>query len=222
MSEQKRTIVQFITGFLGAIIAEIGVIAFQRHLLMGLPLGARMVLMIADYWVIAAVPLLVMRFAGDNPTDYGFAKEKTGAQILVGILLGVLMSLVLTLLPTLLGMGNWVDNGRRYQHMWQFAYEFLYCIAAVGLVEEFIFRGFVFAKIKRLCGSSKMAIAVSSVLFGLFHIFGGNLLQVFMSGVLGVFFCMCREKIKNCTLLSLILAHGIYDALITVWASVLQ
>lgn len=221
MSEHKKIVTQLIIGFIGAMLGVFGVIAFNQYLLMGLPMGARMVLMIVTYWVIAIIPFSVMLFARDNLTDYGFAKEKIGVQVLVGILLGVVMSFVLTLLPTLLGMGDWVDNGHYYQYVWQFAYEFLYCIVAVSLVEEFVFRGFVFAKIKRISGSVKAAIIISSILFGLFHLLGGSIIQVIMTGVLGVFFCVCREKIKNCTLLSLILAHGIYDALITVWASVL-
>lgn len=221
MSENKKIVTQLIIGFLGAMLGLFGVIAFNQYLLMGLPMGARMVLMIVAYWVIAVIPFSVMLFARDNLTDYGFVKEKIGAQVLVGILLGVIMSFVLTLLPTLLGMGDWVDNGHHYQYVWQFAYEFLYCIVAVSLVEEFVFRGFIFAKIKRISGSANVAIIISSVLFGLFHLLGGSIIQVIVTGVLGMFFCVCREKIKNCTLLSLILAHGIYDALITVWASVL-
>lgn len=221
MSENKKIVTQLIIGFLGAMLGLFGVIAFNQYLLMGLPMGARMVLMIVTYWVIAIIPFSVMLFAWDNLTDYGFVKEKIGAQVLVGILLGVIMSFVLTLLPTLLGMGDWVDNGHHYQYVWQFAYEFLYCIVAVSLVEEFVFRGFIFAKIKRISGSANVAIIISSVLFGLFHLLGGSIIQVIVTGVLGMFFCVCREKIKNCTLLSLILAHGIYDALITVWASVL-
>ncbi len=38
---------------------------------------------------------------------------------------------------------------------------------------------------------------------------------------IGVFFCVCRLKIKNCSTLVLIIGHGVYDALITVFASVL-
>ena len=128
------------------------------------------------------------------------------------------MSLVLTLVPHLTGGGAYVDSGKRYTYLWQFAYEFLYCIAAVGIVEEFIFRGFIYNKIS---GNDIAAVIGSSVLFGLFHILGGNIVQMIITAFIGAFFCLCRLKIKNCSLLSLIIAHGIYDALITVWASVL-
>ncbi|HOA32639.1 MAG TPA: CPBP family glutamic-type intramembrane protease, partial [Clostridia bacterium] len=61
----------------------------------------------------------------------------------------------------------------------------------------------------------------SSLLFGLFHIFNGNIVQVIMTSFLGVLFCLFREKIKGCTLLSLIIAHGSYNAMIVLWVSVL-
>lgn len=49
---------------------------------------------------------------------------------------------------------------------------------------------------------------------------GGNIVQIISTGILGAIFCICRVKIKNCTLLSVIIAHGVYDALITVWLNV--
>ena len=42
-----------------------------------------------------------------------------------------------------------------------------------------------------------------------------------MTAGIGALFCLCRIKIKNCSTLSLVIAHGVYDAMITVWANVL-
>ena len=81
--------------------------------------------------------------------------------------------------------------------------------------------GFVYEKIVRICKSDVIAIIGSSVLFGVFHLFGGNIFQMLLTGCIGAFFCFCRLKIKNCSTLSLIIGHGVYDALITVWASIL-
>lgn len=96
----------------------------------------------------------------------------------------------------------------------------MYCIVSVGAVEEFVFRGVLYFKIKEIFGREWIAIAFSSALFGLFHIFQGNLIQVVITGLLGIVFCLLRLKIRGFTTLSLILAHGIYDALISVWASI--
>ena len=66
-----------------------------------------------------------------------------------------------------------------------------------------------------------IAIIGSSVLFGVSHLFNGNIIQMLMTTGIGVFFCLCRLKIKNCSTLSLIIGHGVYDTLITVWSSTL-
>ncbi|MBQ8787853.1 MAG: CPBP family intramembrane metalloprotease [Oscillospiraceae bacterium] len=157
----------------------------------------------------------------DKLSDYGFVKDKIGMQIIVGILIGLAMSAVLTLIPHLLGFGENFDTGKRYKYLWQFIYEFFYCIVAVGLTEEFVFRGLIYSKIKNIAQKEWVAILASSLLFGLFHIFGGNIFQIFTTAFIGFVFCICRLKIKKCSVLSLIIAHGVYDALITVWASLL-
>lgn len=218
---KKKEIISLIIGLVGAMVGLYGVVAFNQFVMMSLSLGMRMVSMILTYWLIALIPIVVMLVNKDRLTDYGFSKNKIWMQIVVGILIGVVMSVVLTLIPHLIGFGEFVDSGNRYKYLWQFAYEFLYCILAIGLVEEFVFRGFIFEKIKRIVGKDVIAIIVSSVFFGVFHLFSGNLVQMLMTAFLGAFFCVCRLKIKNCSTLALIIGHGVYDALITVFASVL-
>ena len=66
-----------------------------------------------------------------------------------------------------------------------------------------------------------LAVILSSVLFGLFHISGGSIIQILITGLLGALWCIFRLKIKNCSTLSLIIMHGVYDGLITVMASLL-
>ena len=179
------------------------------------------VCMLLIYWLIALIPIIVMLVNKDKLVDYGFSKDKKKFQIIVGVLIGVVMSFILTLIPHLFGFGEYVDSGKRYKYMWQFIYEFFYCIFAVGFVEEFVFRGFVYEKIKSISQKDMIAIISSSVLFGVFHLFSGNIVQMIMTSCIGAIFCFCRLKVKNCSTLSLIIGHGVYDALITVWASAL-
>ncbi len=217
----KKEWFNLITGFLGAMLGLLGVGLFNRFVLMSLPLALRMISMIFVYWLIALVPIILMIVNKDKLSEYGFSKEKIIFQIILGVMIGFAMSFILTLIPHLLGFGEYVDNGKRYEYLWQFIYEFFYFIFAVAFVEEFVFRGFVYQKIKSLGQKDAIAIIGSSVLFGAFHLLGGNVIQVVMTAFIGAFFCFCRLKIKNCTTLSLIIAHGIYDAMITVFASVL-
>ena len=75
---------------------------------------------------------------------------------------------------------------------------------------------------RKLYNISKwFAIIISSLLFGLFHIFNGNIIQVFVTALIGFLYCIFREKIKGCTLLSLIITHGVYDALTVLWVFIL-
>lgn len=184
-----------IIGFLGAILGLYGVVAFNQFVLMSLPLGLRMVIMPLIYWLIALIPIIVMLANKDKLVDYGFCKNKIGLQIIVGVLIGVAMSFILTLIPHLFGFGEFVDSGKRYIYLWQFIYEFLYCIFAVSCVEEFVFRGFIFEKIKRISQKDMISIIGSSVLFGVFHLFSGNIVQMLMTACIGAFFCFCRLKI---------------------------
>ena len=199
-----------------------GIVLFNKFILMSLPLALRMVMMIVTYWVPAVVPFIIMLRDKSPLSDYGFYKDHIFKQVLIGLTLATAMSLVFTLFPHLLGYGQYVDSGKRYTFLWQFIYEFVYCVIAVGFTEEFIFRGFLFDKFKKVFGTETAAVIGSSVLFGLFHIFGGNIVQIVITGLLGALFCLCRKKIKGCSTLSLIIMHGIYDALITVWSSCLS
>lgn len=221
LMKRNKEWLYLVIGFLGAMLGLCGVVAFNRNLLMTLPLQIRMICAPVNYWLIALVPIIVAVFNHQRLSDFDFTKDKIGSQVITGILFGLALSVAFTLIPHLLGLGEYVDNGHRYQHVWQFAYEFLYCIVAVGCVEEFVFRGFLYTHIKNLYHKDMIAVVGSSVLFGVFHLFSGNIVQMLITGCLGVLFSIFRLKIKNCSTLSLILAHGIYDALITVWASVL-
>lgn len=217
MKEQNKLIIQIVIGFLGVVAGLLGLQAFNQYLLMGLPLIWRMVIMIAVYYPIALAPFCIAKVNKDRWSDFGFSKEKLGHQAMIGLLIAACMSFVFTVIPHLAGRSDWVNNNHRYSYIWQFLYDFVYYILAVGLVEEFVFRGFFYKKFNTLFGSTTGAVIGSSVLFGLFHFLGGNILQILGTGILGVIWCICKLKIKHCTLLSLIIAHGVYDALITVW-----
>lgn len=219
---KKKEKFKLIIGFLGAMLGIWGIVLFNKFILMSLPLALRMVMMIVTYWVPAVVPFIIMLRDKSPLSDYGFYKDHIFKQVLIGLTLATAMSLVFTLFPHLLGYGQYVDSGKRYTFLWQFIYEFVYCVIAVGFTEEFIFRGFLFDKFKKVFGTETAAVIGSSVLFGLFHIFGGNIVQIVITGLLGALFCLCRKKIKGCSTLSLIIMHGIYDALITVWSSCLS
>mgnify|MGYP003412235086 CR=1 FL=1 len=195
VKERNKIIIQMVIAIIGVVGGLLGVNAFYQYVLMSLPLVVRMVLMIVTYLPIALVPFCIVIFNKEKWSDYGFSKD-------------------------LIGKSDWVNNQHIYNYAWQYIYDFIQCIGAVALVEEFVFRGFFYKKLETLFGSAVGAIIGSSILFGLFHFLGGNIGQIILTGFIGAIFCICRVKIKNCTLLSVIIAHGVYDALITVWLNV--
>ncbi|NLN03649.1 MAG: CPBP family intramembrane metalloprotease [Clostridiaceae bacterium] len=193
---------------------------FNQYLLMSFSLPIRMVLMIVTQWLMLIGPGVLMFVNKEKLTDIGFRKDKILVQIGIGIILAIAMSLVLTVVPILLGFKDMVGS-IKYTETWKFVYQFIYAITGVALAEEIVFRGYIFSKLLEIKNQRWFAIIVSSLLFGLFHIFNGNIVQVIMTSFLGVLFCLFREKIKGCTLLSLIIAHGSYNAMIVLWVSVL-
>ena len=193
-----------------------------RYFFFNLPLVLRAILMTPLYWLVAVIPLVVWKKSGQTIASLGFTKAHPGQQILAGITLGLVMSIVLTLIPILTGFGEYVRNNKEYDQLWQFIYEFFYCIFGIGLAEEIVFRGICFGFARQIKKSDTFAIILSSVLFGLFHFISGEILQMICMVFVGALFCLTRKKIPGCTLLSLILAHGVYDALIVVFSNVFK
>lgn len=227
--DKKKSIIFLIIGYIGVFIA----LLFLRLLLMfisPMPVLVRMPFLIITYIPLATAPIILSLIIKDTPKAYGFTKEKLPLQIIWGIVFGLTLSFFLTLSFYLFGKREWVGPGYKYTELWQFIYEFIYAVCAVGFTEEIIFRGFMYKRCEEIFAFNNIknptlikdlgAIALSSLLFGFFHILNGNIVQVFSTAFIGVLFCLMR-KVKNCSTLSLILAHGIYDALIVVWASIL-
>ena len=220
VNEKRQSITQLIVAIIGIFISTFAVTMFNQHLMMKFPLELRMLLMIISNWALMLFPIILIKKNKESLKDYWKISGNISIQIFTGIVLALLMSAIFTLLPIFLGFREMLGE-TSYTQLWQFIFEFVYMIFGVALAEEFIFRGYIFHKILEIKDSRWFAIIVSSILFGLFHIFQGNLIQVIMTSLLGILFCVLRKKKKNCTLLSLVIVHGMYNALIRLWLAVL-
>ena len=208
--------IEIIISIIAVFLTLYGVRMFNQYILMTLPLILRMILMIITYLTIGLVPFI---FYIKNKIKVGLKKENLLKQIIIGIVIALLMNLFITIIPILLFGKENLYTGSNYKYLWQFIYYFIYCVFAVSLTEEFIFRGYILERLKT--NKKIIPILISSILFGLFHIFTGNIAQIFITTFIGLILSISKEKIKNCTLLSLIIAHGIYDFLIEVITFVL-
>lgn len=225
----KKNVISLIIGYIGTVLSLFLLILLINPIY-SLPVLIRMPLLIITYPLLFIVPFIMSLLNKDSFKDYGFSKAKIPLQILLGLIFGIAFSFFFTLLPHMCGLGSWFSSGYTYSEWWQFVYEFAYSILGVALTEELIFRGFFFIRCKKIFTVSEnkkqiispdlAAIIISSVLFGLYHFMQGNIFQVICTSFLGILFCLMR-KIKNCTTLSVIITHGVYDALIVVITSCL-
>jgi len=218
--KSKKNIITIIIATACQFVILFGISLFNQNLLMTFPIHVRMIFMFLCQWVLLPVPVLLMLKEKEKLRDIGFEREKLFFQIIIGLSIATVMCLVLTVIPILCGFKDMVSS-TRYSQPWQFVFQFFYTIFGVALVEEFFFRGYLFKKLLDIRDSKLFAITISSVIFGLFHVLAGGLIQVLITGIIGAIYCFCKEKIKNCTLLSLIIAHGVYDALIVLCVSLM-
>ncbi|MBJ2355824.1 CPBP family intramembrane glutamic endopeptidase [Sphaerochaeta sp. S2] len=216
----KKALIDLGIGVFGIFCTLLVVVWLNQQILMQLTLGWRMVLLITSQWLFMIVPLLLMRINHERIRFLMKSEVRLSNQILTGIILAFLMSFLFTVVPILLGFKEMVGS-TSYTKVWQFAFDLLYSLFAVALAEEFVFRGYLFHKLLEVNQSKWFAILISSLLFGLFHSFQGDVLQVIVTTFLGILFCLLREKIKSVSLLSLVIIHGLYDALITLWVTIL-
>ena len=148
----------------------------------------------------------------------GFTNNKILLQILAGVLIAIGSLVVFMILPALFGINmSYIGNLDALAIL----YNFVYMMLAVALVEEIIFRGHLFKKLLDINGSKWLAILMSSALFGLLHIFNWNPWQIIVTAIIGVYWCVCREKIRHCSLLSLIIAHALHNTIHPIIAAVL-
>ena len=218
---KNKKIIETIIAVVSVFLLEFGLICFNKYVLMSLPLAARMIFMIVMYWIIALVPIIFCVKNKEKLACLGFSKDKILKQVLIGVVIGCIMSIFITLIPILIFGKENTYSSYNFKYIWQYLYQFIYLLVGVALTEEFIFRGYLLKNIKDICKNSIVPIIITSFLFGLFHIFNGNIVQVVMTSFIGAIFVICREKIKDCSLLSLIIAHGLYDWLIVLFTAIL-
>lgn len=194
-----------------------GVRVFENAVFSTWSLTLKMLSIIPLQWVTAIGPLVICLIDRTTWEELGFSKNKIPLQILIGIGLALLFSFFFTLIPIWCG-GKELVGTTSYTEAYQFAFVFAQDILGVALAEEFIFRGFFFQRIHELTDKKWVCILASSLLFGLFHIYSLSWIQVVVTACLGALFAIVREEISHTTTLSLILTHGIYDALIPLWS----
>jgi len=172
-----------------------------------------------SFLIVDILIILICRIDKQPITSLGFQKGNYLAQIAIGIGLFITLSALFIGVPLIVGVSR--DNLLpRAQPLW---WDIPNKILMVGVTEELLFRGYLMGRIKDLTNSKAAAIAISSALFGLWHyLSAGNIIQVLMTAIIGACFAIPMMKIKHCSIVSVALAHGLYDLLLGILAWIYQ
>jgi membrane protease YdiL (CAAX protease family) len=170
----------------------------------------------AIYIAMIAFVVIVCRIEKRRVADLGFRKEKLSIQILVGVSIAAVLSFLIGALPILIGGSGASLIGPKQTNTGNIIYSIVTYLVFIGLVEELIFRGYIQTRINELTRHKFVGVLIAAALFGLWHIINGSWAQVAYTFLIGCVFGFCKEYVKNCSLLSLIIAHGLFDALLVV------
>ncbi|MDE6275702.1 MAG: CPBP family intramembrane metalloprotease [Clostridia bacterium] len=137
-------------------------------------------------------------------------RHRLWLQILIGFAFAAVLCLLMGIVPILCGtsiIGSHTEASAGF-----LAISAVQDILFVGVCEEIVFRGYVQNQFEIWLKKCKwLSPLIAAVLFGLWHIINGSLIQVMFTTLIGCVFGYSKYFIKDCTLLSVIIAHGIYD-----------
>ena len=213
-SEKKKRIFPVNADSKPAII----VFFFALMLIVGLTFSLRGIYLIETYAITVCLFLLVtaaypivavaaMKLTAQTrhllPT-----KNRMWLQILIGLVIAIALCLVFGVIPILCG-----DT---YPHTEPTAENLILGavqnILFVGVGEEIVCRGYIQNQFQIWLKKCKwLAPLIAAVIFGLWHIINGDLEKVLFATVVGCVFGYSKYLFKDCTLLSVIIAHGFYD-----------
>ncbi len=161
--------------------------------------------------IVVAAPVVFVYF------KFSLNKEKVNIknwkQYIIGILLYIPVWLVAQINYGRAIPADFSDYARYEGDMlWTFFYYF-FCVA---LYEEFMFRVYVQGELQIIMGKAKfLAPLITGILFGYAHIVNGDMEQVLLTTAIGIVLGYAKYFIKDCTFISVVIAHGLYDYILT-------
>lgn len=164
------------------------------------------------YILLLGVPFTLCRAMKTSIGNLGFKKDEILKQVLIG--LGVFAALAAAITIIVLALGN--NKGMlpaKENRIGVIIYSIIFDIVFVGMGEETLFRGYFMERFRALTGSEVWAVVISAIMFGVWHFPNGqDFLQVIITALIGAIFGFARFKVKNCSTLSVGIAHGLYDS----------
>lgn len=147
------------------------------------------------------ISILIFRKAAKEEITHAFESEEHPKHLSVlQILLLLVIALVTSVgLNILMSVTGFTSSSETYQEIQNAQYSvnfasglFIYGVCS-PLVEEIMFRGLIYNRMKRIFPLT-VSIVISSLLFGLFH---GNIVQGVYATLMGAVMVLCYEKFKS-------------------------
>lgn len=174
-----------------------------------------MFFMMLFYVVFATIPILVCKLTTRTMGYLGFQKENLLKQVAIGLALYLGIALILIILPLLFGVDRSNVLSFKASNIGILIFYLVYDLIFVGFGEEIVFRGYFLNNFKKITDSNIFTIILSSILFGCWHYPNGqSIAQVIVTAVIGAIYATARIKIKDCSVISVSIAHGLHDATI--------
>lgn len=169
----------------------------------------RMCLTLLVTAVFGIIAVVAMKLTGQEkkllPT-----KNRLWLQIIIGLAFAAVLCFFMGIVPILCGTS--IIGSHAEPSAGLLIFSAVQDILFIGVCEELVFRGYIQNQFEIWLKKCKwLAPLISGVLFGLWHIINGSLFQVLITTLIGWVFGYCKYFIKDCSLLSVIIAHGLYD-----------
>lgn len=99
-------------------------------------------------------------------------------------------------------------------------YDLLFYYLVIGPAEELIFRVYIQEALADMLPKAKwVSVIIASLMFGFWHLITDfNLFKVLVTAIIGGVFGAFKYRFENCTYLSVAIAHGSHDFLMSLFA----
>jgi len=173
------------------------------------------------FWGIIIIPsIILMRRNKETLAGIRFSKQGYGWQVAIGIAWGI-VSFVPLVISDFLGFFSMDFQAFQSIDISWFLQVLFHALLFVALVEEIVFRGHLYNAIKAKGDNIWLATLVTSVLFGLIHLPASiifdtpiNAVYIINAMIFGIVSCVMMERIKHCSMLSLIIAHALHNGIL--------
>lgn len=174
------------------------------------------------YILLVAMPFMVCKIMKSSIGTLGFKKDELLKQVWIGVVIFLGLSFILTIAVFILGENKGMLLSTKVNGIGLIIYYIFFDMLFVGMGEEIVFRGYLMERFRTLTNSGVWAVVISSLMFGIWHFPNGqDFLQVIVTALIGAIYGISMFKIKNCSTLSLGIAHGLHDVYILILSFIL-